>query len=186
MPGILPYLAYLLLPGYLFPGRFPLPMSRSLSMVPWLDMTFSTPFVCSLHKHSSNVQHLADSQRRAEHTEVNKMDVISFQSWRVHDLFEEMNNWIIRSLLLFYSRSHVWLFCDPTDCSPPGSSVHGIFQGRILEWVAISFSRGSSRPRDPTRVSSIGRQHLYQWATWEAQVIMGVRSWHLVPSLHGR
>ena len=36
--------------------------------------------------------------------------------------------------------------CDPMDCSPPGSSVHGIFQERILEWVAISFSRGSSRP----------------------------------------
>ena len=38
--------------------------------------------------------------------------------------------------------------CDPTDCSLPGSSVHGILQVRILEWVAISFSRGSSRPRD--------------------------------------
>ena len=38
--------------------------------------------------------------------------------------------------------------CDPMDCSPPGSSVHGIFQARVLEWVAISFSRGSSQPRD--------------------------------------
>ena len=38
--------------------------------------------------------------------------------------------------------------CDPMDCSLPGSSVHGIFQAEILEWVAISFSRGSSRPRD--------------------------------------
>ena len=38
--------------------------------------------------------------------------------------------------------------CDPMDCSPPGSSVHEIFQARILEWVAISFSRGSSQPRD--------------------------------------
>ena len=37
---------------------------------------------------------------------------------------------------------------NPMDCSPPGSSVHGIFQARILEWVAISFSRGSSQPRD--------------------------------------
>ena len=41
--------------------------------------------------------------------------------------------------------------CDPVDCSPPGSSVHGILQARILEWVAISFSRGSYRPRDWTR-----------------------------------
>ena len=43
--------------------------------------------------------------------------------------------------------------CDPMDCSPPGSSVHGIFQARVLEWVAISSSRGSSRPRDWTHVS---------------------------------
>ena len=42
---------------------------------------------------------------------------------------------------------------DPVDCSPPGSSVHGVLQARILEWVAISFSRGSFRPRDLTRVS---------------------------------
>ena len=43
--------------------------------------------------------------------------------------------------------------CDPTDCSPPGSSLHGFLQARILEWVAIPFSRGSSWPRDGTRVS---------------------------------
>ena len=41
--------------------------------------------------------------------------------------------------------------CNPMDCSPPGSSIHGIFQARILECVAISFSRGSYRPRDQTR-----------------------------------
>ena len=45
--------------------------------------------------------------------------------------------------------SHVWL-CDPMDCSLPGSSVHGILQARILEWVATPSSRGSSRPRDQT------------------------------------
>ena len=49
----------------------------------------------------------------------------------------------------------VRLLCDPMDCSPPGSSVHGISQARILEWVAISFSRGSSPPRDQTQVSCI-------------------------------
>ena len=38
--------------------------------------------------------------------------------------------------------------CDPMDCSPPGSSVHGILQARILEWIAIPFSKGSSQPRD--------------------------------------
>ena len=48
--------------------------------------------------------------------------------------------------------SHVWL-CDPMNYIPPGSSAHGIFQARILEWVAVSFSRGSSWSRDQTRVS---------------------------------
>ena len=58
--------------------------------------------------------------------------------------------------------------CDPMDCSPPGSSVHGILQARILEWVAISFSRGSSWPRDRTQVSRTAGRHFYLWATREA------------------
>ena len=61
-------------------------------------------------------------------------------------------------------------FCDPMGCSPPGSSVHEIFQARILEWVAISFSRGSTWPRYWTRVShTIGRCFTV-WATREAWV----------------
>ena len=55
--------------------------------------------------------------------------------------------------------------CDPMDYSPPGSSVHGILQARILEWVAISSSRGSSQPRDQTCISCIGRQILYHSTT---------------------
>ena len=50
---------------------------------------------------------------------------------------------------------------DPMDCSPPGSSVHGILQASIWECAAIPFSRGSSQPRDRTQVSCIGRQILY-------------------------
>ena len=49
--------------------------------------------------------------------------------------------------------------CDLEDCSPPGSSIHGILQARILEWVAISFSKESSRPRDRTQVSCIAGRH---------------------------
>ena len=45
------------------------------------------------------------------------------------------------------------ILCDPVDCSPPGSCIHGILQARILEWAAMPFSRGSSWPRDQTRVS---------------------------------
>ena len=48
---------------------------------------------------------------------------------------------------------------DPMDWSLPGASVHGIFQARVLEWVAISFSRGSSPPRDRTQVSHIAGRH---------------------------
>ena len=50
--------------------------------------------------------------------------------------------------------------CDPMDCSLPGSSIHGILQARVLEWVTISFSRGSSRPRDWTGLLHC-RQTLY-------------------------
>ena len=70
--------------------------------------------------------------------------------------------------------SHLWwsekvtqscpTLCDPVDCSPPDSSVHGILQARILEWVAISFSRGSSQPRDPTWVSCIAVRRFILWA----------------------
>ena len=54
--------------------------------------------------------------------------------------------------------------CDPMDYSLPGFSVHGIFQVRVLEWVAISFSRGSSWPRDRTRVSCIVGRRFTHWA----------------------
>ena len=57
--------------------------------------------------------------------------------------------------------------CDPMNCSLPGSSVHGIFQARVLEWIAISFSRGSSRPRVWTQVSGIEDRRFTVWATRE-------------------
>ena len=55
--------------------------------------------------------------------------------------------------------------CDPIDCSPPGSSAHGILQARILEWVAIPFSRGPPKPGDQTRVSCITSRFFTNWAT---------------------
>ena len=58
---------------------------------------------------------------------------------------------------------------DPMDYSLPGSSVHGIFQAVVLEWIAISFSRGSSRPRDRTRVSHIVDRRFTVWATRKVQ-----------------
>ena len=58
--------------------------------------------------------------------------------------------------------------CDPMDCRPPGSSTHGIFQARVLEWVAISFSRGSYRPRDQTQISHIAGRHFTVWTISES------------------
>ena len=60
--------------------------------------------------------------------------------------------------------------CDPMGCSTAGSSVHGISPTRILEWVAISFSRGSSWTRDWTQGLCMGRRIFYHWATREAHI----------------
>ena len=89
--------------------------------------------------------------------------------------------------------------CDPMDCSPPGSSVHTIFQRRLLEWVVISFSEGSSWSKDWTHIPCsfctgrcilfccfkfsfifffFGRYILYHCATWEAQ-----GSLYIIPNL---
>ena len=62
---------------------------------------------------------------------------------------------------------------NPVDCSLPSSSVHGIFQAKVLEWVAISFSRGSSPSRDQTRVSCIVDRRFNVWATREVPVGVG-------------
>ena len=58
--------------------------------------------------------------------------------------------------------------CDTMDCSPPGSSVHGILQARVLEWIAMPSSRGSSRPRDGTQVSCTAGRFFSIWTTKEA------------------
>ena len=62
--------------------------------------------------------------------------------------------------------------CDPVDCSLPGSSIHGIFQAKTLEWVAISFSR-SSWPRGWTQVSHIVGRRVTIWATREVFILWG-------------
>ena len=64
--------------------------------------------------------------------------------------------------------------CDPMDCSLQCSSVHGIIQARVLEWVAISFSRGSSQPRDRTWVSCIAGRCFTIWATREVHNVMNL------------
>ena len=67
--------------------------------------------------------------------------------------------------------------CDPMDCSLPGSPIHGILQAIVLEGVAISFSRGSSRPRDRTRVSRIVDRRFTVWATREPTIMSRWYTW---------
>ena len=81
--------------------------------------------------------------------------------------------WIHPSLLCKWSEvaqscPTLW---DPMDCSLPGSSVHGIFQAIVLEWNAISFSSGSSQPRDWTWVSRIVDRRFTIWATREVLLL---------------
>ena len=75
--------------------------------------------------------------------------------------------------------------CNPLDCSLPGSSVYGIFQARILQWVAIPFSRGSSQPRDWTQVFIAGRVFTI-WSTREAPTWVSHCEWDTLEMSCGR
>ena len=99
---------------------------------------------------------------------------LKFYFWR--SILEHNFKWV-QGIRLVYSlkvkESEVaqscLTLCDPMDGSLPGSAIHGIFQARILEWAAISFSRRSSQPRDRTRVSCIADRCFTIWSTSEAQ-----------------
>ena len=70
--------------------------------------------------------------------------------------------------------------CNPVDCSLPGSSIHGTLQARILQWVAISFSRGSSRPRDRTPVSRTAGRRFTLWAMMVVPLNQAFNNWNKV------
>ena len=89
--------------------------------------------------------------------------------WKLTIGCDKQGNYLLTSAHML-SCSAVSL-CSPVDYSRPGSPVHGISQARILEWVAICSSRGSSPPSDGTHISCIGRQILYSCATWEAPLL---------------
>ena len=98
----------------------------------------------------------------------NKYIFHSYMCTNMCDLFElcKINNLTLTvcPFLKIVAQSCLTL-CDPMDYSLPGSSVHGIFQARILEWLAIFFSRGSSWPRDWTQISCIASRFFTVWAT---------------------
>ena len=95
---------------------------------------------------------------------------LSYQSFRITRKIDT-----VISIKVFYESLKVLVaqscptLCHLMDCSPPGSSVHGILQARILEWVAMPFSRGFSTPRDRTQVSCIAGRSFTIWASREAQ-----------------
>ena len=94
-----------------------------------------------------------------QNTEISRMD-LKKKAWPNYML--SIRDWLLK-------RSSPTL-CDPMDCSPRGSSVHGILHTRILEWVAISFSRGCSRARDWTQLSHNAGRLFTNWATRETLI----------------
>ena len=104
-------------------------------------------------------------QRRIEFCQENALVI-------ANTLFQQHKRWLYTWTSPDRKKSEVaqscLTLCDPVDCSRPSSSVHGVLQARILEWVAISFSRGSSQPRDQIRVSCIAGRRFILWATREA------------------
>ena len=107
------------------------------------------------------------------------------EQWRVGQSMVGLGDWCLRNVGVSFqdNENTLKLWCvrvcsvasdslGPYDCSPPGFSVHGIIQARILEWVAVPFSRGSSQPWDGTHnsyISCTGWRTLYHWVTWETQ-----------------
>ena len=87
-------------------------------------------------------------------------------SGHLHDCVSDHKLFIAKERKKVKLLSRIWLFATPWTVLP-GSSIRGLFQARILEWVATSFSRRSSQPRDWTQVSCIVDRLFTVWATWE-------------------
>ena len=111
------------------------------------------------HKESDMTEWLERYSILFTDTSLHVIRIHVFNTWKAADKYS----------VQFSSVAHLCpTLCDPMVCSPPGFSVHGICQTRILEWVAIPFSRGSSQPRDQARVSWITDRFFTIWATREA------------------
>ena len=107
--------------------------------------------------------------------------VMDREPWHLQSIGLQSRTWLSNWTELNWKWSEVAQSClalyDPTDCSLPGFSIHGISQARVLEWVAISFSRGSSWPRDQTQVSCIAGRHFTLWANWKASYCLSTDEW---------
>ena len=127
-------------------------------------------------QHRKQLKYRADKQYNMRiksdnrHITVKLGDILALSCFEMHisphyfHILHIIHKWKVKVLV---TQSHPAL-SDPMDYSPPGSSVHGIFQAWILEWVPVSFSRGPSWPRDRTWVSCIAGSFFTVWATREA------------------
>ena len=97
--------------------------------------------------------------------------------WSLVEWAKPQFSWVSESKLLSQAR----LFVTPWTVAPPGSSVHGIFQARILEWLAVFSFRGSSQPMDRTPVSCIGRWVLY-CLSHQGSLVTIHRAWYFLPA----
>ena len=119
-----------------------------------------------------------------------KVYFIVFSSQNSAHLWTYLFGWVLFPLpfVLFLKNWKVKVtqscltLCDPMDYSLPSSSIHGILQARVLEWVAISFSRGSSWPGDWTQVSCTAGRFFTNWVTREAPVLS---TYHIQYSKNG-
>ena len=117
----------------------------------------SSKFYLSVYKRTEQNNQRAEWLQIPKNIELRqKQDNVLETSWPA-DLF----------VCVLVVQSYLTL-CNPMDCNWPGSSVHGILKARILEWVAVAFSKGSSQPRDWTWVSCMADRFLTIWATKEA------------------
>ena len=109
--------------------------------------------ISALQKHSNKRFQYREQWSQTE--DVESCGQTKVWALRVHPLLLGRTDWMLCLYSLCEVAQSCATLCDPVDCSPPGSSHHGILQARILEWISISFSRGSSQPRDRTQVSSL-------------------------------
>ena len=150
-------------------------MDTSLSKL-WEMVKDREALHSTFHRVAKNWTQLSKWTTTSHFTDEIKVEFLSslrnFNCWYISSIVALQTEWSCQS--------HP-ILCDPMDYSLPGSSVHGIFQARILEWVTISFSRRSSPPRDWTWVSQIVGRPFTIWATRASLIVQLLKN---LPAIH--
>ena len=137
-------------------GKEKLPLDHSLTTENMEAMCLNWKSLS--HYNFFRINHKQQSQTKSETKKLFAKSSFSNITTNKTSLLRIYFHLLIQSLFLHCSKVKVLaqsclILCEPMDCSPPGSSIHGILQARILEWVAIPFSWVSSQPRDQIRIS---------------------------------